>query len=507
VAGYLGNGTYRLRRFFQVCLCDLDRFEYGSWTQPYSVTITEKPKNGTILGWSFARDLKDCVNNKDRDATYVDDSAVNASNSSSTTFYFLTAYSREGLKEGTILSNSATGTLTGVDGATGTKSDGDAYTYKEYIFKYAGDEYSINKSEYGDSLSPNGAGFLNKLDSIKDGDPVGPIYSTRNYDFSITSKTRGWALTVPDGTASPKYEDYGKDPYTVEVTDDQVILNGETLTAKDYSITTAFFGLQEYNCVQSSYSGTYYETEDDQYSQWEPITLQYRIGKGNWQTLGEVTTKNTSTFTFKYADGRGTVDVGIYNLLSLPSGTTQVRLVHDTKYYYCVMRLYLQVSLNNTEHVRSLVKDLKTVDFNNVASLRVLDEDDNWVNKKTYGVSGSIANNIKDYDSALYGDGIYAQHGIATVTFSRLAVDSSINKKVKYDNSANTSMVTANYTVEEMSFVRGSMTYDEYKASGVLDEQRTGVFYDLLPSGMSVDQKTIQVRPMGRKSYAITRSS
>lgn len=481
-------------------------WDYG--TQPYTLTLSEDTSKGavpgTVIGYSLNSNGTGAVTNG---ANYVDNQTTPIPYSSSDSdrieqfVYYVIAYPRASLStvSPTVITNYITATALGVDEdetAASTRTSSNTYTYTPFSFRVPGNLWTVTK----DVSTIDNSGYLNRIDNVaEDGGSAGALSSIQ-FDFYMDSSLRGWSLTREDGADASDYNSYGKVPYTEELTDDLLILTdesvvgGERLEGGDYSIDSVYFTFAEYDYLWNAAQGAYQQVQNTDYASYAVHTVQYQIGTGGeWQTLGTVQRTASNLYIFTSASG-GASTVTSTSRLALPEGATGVRLTCDTTHYSISSRVYMKVSLNASEHIKRLIAASDDMRLTNVCTERLLDSDGTWVNPQPatamFGILGSI---VTARDAALYGARTYGIHAPGYMVLRRMDLIARSGKSVSYTNDIENATVTANYTLTAYSFTYGGMSAAEIKGMGVLEEERTGTFYDLLPSGMTVDPSSVQV--------------
>lgn len=460
-------------------------------SQPYTTTLIEDVSNGGfVVHTSSTPSSGATVSGSTNDTLELTYS--NPVNRGEFSYWYVdVAYPRSlYLDEGTdtcTVKNDVTAQAVGVDGAEGTvESDSASYIYTVSTYEYKGNYFSVTKSRYGADSYRYGA-----IDAIEAGDTVSLSQDSSSATYNLTAIARGYGLTKDSNG------EYEVEPYTVDLIDDLIYLNGTQLNPGDYSITTInISNFVEYVAYENTTSGDLEGTPITDYNNYDPIEIYYKTTAGNWIHEGTLV-KTSLTGSVIYTTDSGVVTTStLANLkITLPDGACGVKLSCETTSYQVNLGAYITVTLNSTDHVKKI---LETVDYStplyNFDTLVVTDSDGSIANSA--GITGgtsALNTQVYDSDTDLYGQRV--QHYGVNHNLTRLSGYSSIAKTAADPtNVSDIQQVKVPYTVnifEYGTFSSALYTLEEAVASGVVQDQTEGVFYDLLPAGATVDTNSI----------------
>lgn len=414
----------------------------------------------------------------------------------------LVRYPKSILEGGSVeFTNTVTVTLTPWDNKTPSeKTYTSRFSYERIDFVYPPGYYGVEKSSERDA----GDGALGFLQGDSD--------ALISY-FNLGITARGGSLTYDSslgGVDDPNA--YGHKSYTVELTDDVVTLNGERLNDKDYEFAWVDFSSRFSSYFEGRFDEDYVVTSSGQpgwvnrpREEWEPATLQYQMGsEGEWVDYAQMQWTPYTGFYLLGEDGKPSESVG--DRVQLPSGVTGIRLVYKTtagRTY--ISYLSAAVRIKPTEHVKELISQSdSSAQLYNVNSLIVYDSEDVPQNMgasldASFDSSENLTQIVEDRDKELYGDlyqeAPYPMHDAASATLTPFTVETETTKTNDHDNDAANGRVSVTYDVHavEKSEDADVEESEPLFASGALQEQRSGTFYDLLPPGFVVDEATIRV--------------
>lgn len=384
-----------------------------------------------------------------------------------------------------------------------------AYVYSKFNFVYPPGKYNLvkgftNYQNWGNSIS---RGYFNIMEKSKIGDELPEIYG----HWMNKAETYGGVFTRDENAAENDVDSYGKNPYTVELVDDFITLENERLDEKDYAFTTVNVSFDEANLVvNEEASGGIGHTEkaDTNYGEWSDTEL---FGKtsldGEWEKIGKFTCNLSKQFDFHPISGNIQNNVTRTNPVVLPEGIVAIKAEHKSKHYKNTLFLEIRMKLRKTEHVAKLMEGKNALTVNNVDTLRVLDYKGNWVNpQKKDTIQGNdimkdliIARDEKAYGTAELDH--YGLHKNAELSLASISTDSVIKKELKStQNDTTNNRFSLNYQAYALETAYSDYfdPFDKQTNPVSIDEQRTGVVYDLLPKGMYVDANQIKVANLKR---------
>lgn len=498
---------------------------YREPTQPYTLTFEDNPGNsGEIVKWVKSDEdgiYYDHVTNSEapsggylswEDAQSgpmefeVPTAGANWMDTQTTSSFWvvvLMRYPKSILEAGSVeFTNSVTVTLTPYDNETPSKMTvEDSFSYERIDFEYPPGYYGVTKS----SAREAGDGALGFLQGGSD--------ALISY-FNLGITARGGSLTYDSslgGVDDPNA--YGHKPYTVELTDDVVTLNGERLNDKDYEFARVDFYSPFSRYVEGRLDEDYIVTSSGQpgwvnrpREEWEPATLQYQMGSERaWVDYAQMQWTPYTGFYLLGEDGKPSESVG--DRVQLPSGVTGIRLVYETtagRTYISYLRAAIRIK--PTDHVKELISQSdSSAQLYNVNSLIVYDSEGVPQNMgasldTSFSSSENLTQIVKSRDEELYGTlyqgAPYPMHDAASVTLTPFTVETETTKTHDGKDDAANGRVSVTYDVcaVEKSEDADVEESEPLFASGALQEQRSGTFYDLLPPGFVVDEATIRVR-------------
>jgi len=449
----------------------------GDCTQPYTVDFVEETDGqGIFVGASSY------ASGSGLDGA-LQSIPIEVPGTSPSTYrqYVLMKYPKNLIEENedTIITNEITAELTGVDGASDSKSANAEYSYKPVSLEYPGAVYKIGKAANDKNI-----GMINLIEN----DRFEMLGEGTAYSFYISAVTQAWASTE-DGT----------EQVTTQLVDDLFFIGDEQLQPGDYEITSCYLSFVEYNYVISPDSG-YQAVAATDYTSYSPVNIYYQTGGGSsWQLAGTVKRDLNNVYLFTDTNGN-TSQCGTSSQIPIPSGASAIKFSHTSSRYQVRIDANIRVTLNPTQHVKSLVANLDSVKLYNVDSLLVTDSEGKIINGPSLpGLSSGILNQVKEHDEEDYGQTV--QHGQANTTLTRLTGHTNLNKtsgSVISDVANGQELL--NYRIDfcdEAAYTQGVLTVEEVKALGIVTEQTEGAFYDLLPAGTAVDPSTISVTTFG----------
>lgn len=415
----------------------------------------------------------------------------------------LVRYPKSILEGGSVeFTNTVTVTLTPWDNKTPSeKTYTSRFSYERIDFVYPPGYYGVTKS----SNKGAGDGALGFLQGGSD--------ALISY-FNLEITACGGRLTY-DSSLGGVYDPdaYGHKPYKVELTDDVVTLNGERLNDEDYEFAwvdfySRFSGFgagrldQDYVVTSSGQPGWANRPRED----WEPATLQYQMGsEGAWVDYAQMRWTPYTGFYLLGEDGEPSESA--VGRVQLPSGVTGIRLVYETTAGMTdISCLRAAVRIKPTDHVKGLISQSdSSAQLYNVNSLIVYDNEGVPQNMgaaldTSFSSSENLTQIVESRDEELYGTlyqgAPYPMHDAAFATLTPFTVETETTKTHDAKDDAANGRVSVTYDVcaVEKSEDADVEESEPLFASGALQEQRSGTFYDLLPPGFVVDEATIRVR-------------
>ena len=440
---------------------DVDDYIYILWsltvdfksyrTQYATLTFEDTPENnGVVLGYF-----------KDKGSNNYEKSSPVQWGSWSNTWYslnVLTKYPRDELSvtDITILRNNAKVTLEGIDNTVEVKEanatvtvNPDVYSPRQYSDFLSKNVYSSwDSSVHGQAYTDRTA--LSKLEN--------DIASeTKDGAFSVSTTVVGNELTKEAGVDDLVPDSYGVKEYTVEVVDDYMTIANSQLESGDYEISSfkVRADLYDYIHMPSGWG------EKENYALSQDVDIYYKDDTG-WNKYG-VWRRDPSAGTLFVKDSGDEIIASEGGYYELPSGTLGIKAVATTKSYKISLSLSGNLKLFPTEHVKDRIK-YNNPSLYNRATHKVLDCNNILISSKTAS------------DDAILR-GINRWFGI--------------EKEVKKTNQTDKSRIKLSYSVNN----RGND--DNLNLSlqlGYYDDFYKGIYYDLLPLGVSVDETSIEAK-------------
>ncbi|NYB74986.1 Cna B-type domain-containing protein [Sedimentibacter hydroxybenzoicus DSM 7310] len=400
-------------------------------------------------------------------------------------------YPRTMLEDGTTtFTNKCTAIMTGVDykregssdvNCRKTKESANKYVYTKVDFIYDGDVLSVTKS--GGS---NIAGGINILED-KLANPrvkVRMAINNRGYDIS----------------------DRGKDEYTTYLEDGMMFASNERLDHEDYSfIRFSLNAFNEYICIEDHNTGLteVLNTDYETYSAvevWVMTKGNHDIEDDKWTHIGSV--KRIDQHSFKWTDKDGNneaiFDSGSSSVSAeLPEGTYDISFRHKGSQYRVEYAVYLHYEIKPSDHILKLIDGQDKLQIYNINSGYARDAGGQIRTGSSYPtVDTTIKDQITEIDIEKYEQVVGHAHGGASLT--RFAPNSTFEKVAGMTAEDNVNKLTTRiYRLtqrESLSYPSSSMSEDQVKEGNYITEQRNGIFYDLLPLGVTVDMSSIEAR-------------
>lgn len=451
-------------------------------TEPFTITFEDLAgQYGTVVGY--------CGPSALRPLTVEDETSIvmkvpgTTQNDNSWTSYVIVQYERSMLDADPEpeITNNITATLTEADGEKHTKDAEAKYTYQAVDLTYGGDKYTGSKASSG-----NGTGMINMLENDISGKA-----GVGSSSYSLTSTIQGWGLTQDDqgNYGAKKYTAEVIDGYRTDGTTGSLAIDDEILNPDDYEITSFYISYNEYDGEIDPNTG-YKASEVTDFSTYKPVEVYVQTvgGSGDWVLVGSILRTSNNDYTYTDVDGVETKSVDSSKQIQLPEGTYAVKFSHTSSKYQVKIEPELTIKLNPTEHIKEILADRDIVYLQNSATLNVKNADDSIVK--------SISLN-------------------ANMQMTRLNSTSKIEKNYLGKNSSANGYEILDYEIimnEYAAYMPANIASDAdtaleaVKAMGIVGDQTEGVFYDLLPTGTTVDPSTISVVTYGNKevcTYAI----
>ena len=362
-------------------------------------------------------------------------------------------------------------------GAVQTRTQSYNFHFQELSFVYQGDAFNINKSFASNVLTLSKPLFNDLL--------------SEQVAFHISADSKGYALTEGGNTA-----------YTISLVDDMIYLDATRLTPADYFIEEMSFpfsrtygGSAYEGYVQRTVNTTTGKESDDAVSaNYPPVDVYTRNNDNSvWLKFGsyKITNTNEGTFT-PVSTGKAQI---IYSdtRISLPANVTQIKYELSSKAYRTAIQPSIYVRLKPSATVKNIITNNPIASIDNVGTLIIKDKNGNHRNPADEStIHGSNKQAIIDHDKALY-EGNIAQHANVQVRFFPRVPTRTHLYKIAQPTATEDNSNQRYFADYSMSYANVSlMPASAVDFSESTDEQKDGIFYDLLPMGMTVDINSVK---------------
>ena len=300
-----------------------------------------------------------------------------------------------------------------------------------------------------------------------------------------------WGLTLQDRTLTDgKFQyssisDFGQVPYSLEIEDDILILNDTLLEAGDYEIVHASYVYGERTPdPDNDYATKAVPAEEHALPD---VYVRYEVN-GEWEPYASQVPKGQRvSFT---ANDDGVLPIG-------------VKYVWESTAYSARARVDLAIRLNPTARVKgAMARNSGVFDprLTNIASFIVRDIDGrvwNTDDEESLLQTGYMKDIVRAHDLA---DGLPAgEYYIHDRTYQYLAdldMDTTFTKSASTSNNASSQTSTGSYTLRSYQ----TLTFHTDDAPALLEKldalgykygQKKITFYDLLPSGASLNVSSL----------------
>lgn len=317
-------------------------------------------------------------------------------------------------------------------------------------------------------------------------------------------------LGVQDAGAEEGTKTYGINYYTMQLTDDLLILEGEDLEAGDYQFDNipyikiqgiaAAADLDEPNVTMNAGTGEW-TVSGAEVLTWKPgeeaiegLTVYYKVGNGDWKE-----------YDYEGLEGE-LAGAGI-------NGVTAIKAEYQSYYGYTAVQVFTNVDIVKTQHVMDIIGDKSSVTLWNVDSMRSYDYAGNLrTAHSTDKYGGTLRDHLAARDEAYKAEDAAAaytesmkqgildgtliqQHDFDNIELTKAFIESKASKKVSYTNDTSAGRVTANYTLE--AYLVGQSDYKSV-LNALVTRQNSDTFYDLLPAGMSYAKDSAKANLIGQ---------
>ena len=385
------------------------------------------------------------------------------------------------------LGATVTSSLTPIDDQNiQTKSDSAEVNYTPYKFIPPTGHFYGRKDGAGPVVSNAEGHYAMHLNRLRTGNPTDITYIVQSGGF-------GYKWTQTPNTDKENPDNFGKIPYTLEVEDYNVTLDGEnTLSSGDYAFKSLEIGTvtaYSYEKYKQSAQG-YFENSQKNSVEYGGINKgQYgyitKQGAFNDATLAIYGSVNGGEYT-KYADvtfNNETPTITAKNgasadgsKLTFPANVTQWKTVTTTKSAAASYTFIPTMTIKPTTRVKRIVDKL----FNNSDT-----------------PTTKVANMVRSI--------LDSQHGRADINIWKpigidhlegVATGVSAFKSLTYDDSVKLRKATLHYSAK-MKYETNLSSEEDVKQAvqeGLITEEKSGTWYDLLPKGVSPITRSVTGR-------------
>lgn len=467
--------------------------------------------------------------------------------------YVMVKYPKSTLNNGEkhTLKNRSTMTLQGMDGAYDTKTATSSIDYQytapptpttvEQTVPFAPSS-SHSSSKSGSSYIPGGINALENDKSILMG------FNSSNYNYNLYAYSSHYDLSMRDGGSSTNPDDFGVNDWSLVEQDDSLYFGDnsygyEQLSDGDYELTKFYVSSMsaseyvydtwsDYNsstAVTTRYTG--WRTKNVSYYTLPPLKIYYKKN-GEWIYYCDVkySSNSASYFDYTLADGTEYKSVyyndgrydGKYGGIPLPEGTTGIKAIMTSKLYSMNFSLNFSGHLLPSENIKETVKDRNDILLYNYDTSYLKDHNNNIYSSSSNSyfyyssyTPSAIKNALVEKDQEEFGKEVYHYASSSTNYFggyyygnvdkyTRITKGETINDKwVKYVSEPGNRRVRAEYVgvaYERVNYNTSVLSFDEIREFNIINEQRIGTFYDLLPLGMTADKDSVSVQTLDTTS-------
>ena len=451
------------------------------------------------------------------------------------------------------LKNQSTMTLEGIDGAYDVKTATSSVEY-QYVYVAPPTPTTVDvtvpfsptinhsSSKGGYSYFPGGINAIENDKSIIIGS------NNSSYNYSLYASSSHYDLSMIDGGSSSNPDDFGVNEWSLVEQDDFLFLGDSSygymnLSEGDYEFTKFFISsISASKYIYSTWSSTNSSTAvTTRYTGWKtasvsnsnmpPVKIYYKKD-GEWIYYCDVVRSGSSYyFNYTLADGTeynnvyysdGTYD-GVKGGIPLPEGASGIKGVMSSNYYSMSFNLYVSGRLLPSENVKNSVRDKNDILLYNYDTSYVKDHNNNifssqpnsYFNSSSY-TPVTIKNALVENDQNNFGKVVYhyasnSRNSLGGTyyygnvdRYTRISKGGTYKDKwVKYVSEPGNRRVRAEYVgvaYERLAYNKAVLTAAEVKSFNIINEQRIGTFYDLLPLGMTADKSSVSVQTLDTSS-------
>lgn len=423
--------------------------------------------------------------------------------------------------------------LLGVDGATdmieSETSVDYTYVYQQPIYHYPGFG-PIRRIDMGVQGNRTAHGAINYFQSKDPNTVEVRVGREKNYGYSFNSygSVEDYSLTLIEGGDYTKAEDHGYRNWKYNHLMDTFILgtddDGYTILEDgDYEITNFYMGaLTLYDYIDTVtevgtnpinvYDG-WQSVPDDMKELYNEVIELYYKKEGTWSLFGTIKYDETKTLKFTNTVGDMVNVSGSNNKIELPEGTTGLKLIVESMRSKVYTDIYINVELKNSQTVLDIMEEETSVGLKMLNDM--YSEDSKGIvytefDSINWDLPNSFVNLMNEYDIKRFG--MKMRHAYTSSTFlNKLYGDGTgQNTWVNYVNDPANRRIKANYTTyayEHLDYSSDVIDAESIFDSKIINEQRKGVFYSLLPTGMTPDLESVVVETFNSNTSNGTTSS
>lgn len=241
--------------------------------------------------------------------------------------------------------------------------------------------------------------------------------------------------------------------------------------------------------------------ENTDYSSYQPVDVLIKAkGSSEWQKFGTIQKETVSTYQWSDQNGNRRTVSGS-SMIDLPEDTYEIRFEHTGTACQVELDMRVQCELYPTEHVLQQLQGKSSPKWYNIDSAYAQAEDGTIFSKYTYMKQFTSA--LQKMDAAEYGQDIcHAYDDCELNSLSRYSVAKktriSQGTQVKYSREyVKYALVYYNYAIHDTA-----LSHEDLIAMGTVTEEREGIFYELLPLGMTLDADSVHTyASKGSNSY------
>ena len=331
------------------------------------------------------------------------------------------------------------------------------------LFKYGNNNWRKRFSYYWDYANYD-------LDKLQDYEETG-VNELKGFKYFTETIGYAYPWTIEEGASTDNPYAYGKNPVTYDTWDDSLYLEGDEtpMNTDDYYLEYLTYSVQN----QDATFDDFYQklnTTSPTYDDNEIITYYAKFGDRNadggndWVEIGTYNLKTkaltpNADYVAEMTTSKITFKEGVH--------ATGWRFTTSNKHYYTYITVTPYFVLTNSDYVKTKVKD------------------ENNENKSSIKIQNNVSTNITNYKGETIFEKTDWAFDYARVTY----YNSDITKNV---SSVSNNRAKRKYTVTWRVNAWENATSGTGQSEYIW--QDSGTFYDLIPSGGTIDTSSIQIR-------------